>query len=64
MDIWSEILSREPTRIRETFKQLNSAEKIAVRAHLILMTSEPGWHPEQVKSASIAVDAIKDLPDV
>ncbi|HSG24854.1 MAG TPA: hypothetical protein VLA32_01965 [Anaerolineales bacterium] len=64
MDIWTDILSREPNRIRETFKQLNTAEKIAVRAHLIRMTSDPDWHPEQVKSASIAIEAIKDLPDI
>ena len=63
MDIWTEILSREPGRIRETFQQLNTAEKISVRAHLIRMTNEPGWHPEQIQSASIAIEAIKDLPD-
>ena len=64
MDIWTDILSREPQRIRQTFKQLNTDEKIAVRTHLIHMSSDPGWHPEQVKSASIALEAIKDLPDV
>jgi len=63
MDIWTEILSRQPKRIRETFHQLNTAEKISVRAHLIRMTNESGWHPEQIKSAAIAIEAIKDLPD-
>ena len=63
MDIWTEILSREPARIILAFKQLNSTEKITVRAHLIKMTTEDGWHPEQIKSAQIALDAIKDLPD-
>jgi hypothetical protein len=63
MDIWSEILSRQPERIRAAFRNLNTQEKITVRSHLIRMTSETGWHPEQVKSASMAIEALKDLPD-
>jgi hypothetical protein len=63
MDIWSEILSLEPNRIRETFKNLKINEKIDVRAHLIQMSTVLGWHPEQVTSASIALEAIKDVPD-
>ncbi len=63
MDIWTEILSRQRDRIRTAFKSLQANEKITVRAHLIRMTSEDGWHPEQVRSASIAIEAIKDLPD-
>jgi len=34
-----------------------------VRAHLVRMISEDGWHPGQVQSASIALEAIKNLPD-
>lgn len=64
MDLWTEILSREPARTKATFQQLTSAEKISVRAHLIKMTTEEGWHPEQVRSASLALEAIKNLPDV
>lgn len=64
MDIWSDILSRQPKRVRRAFQDLNRQEKISVRAHLIRMTSEDGWHPEQVQSASLALEAIKDLPDV
>ena len=40
MDIWSEILSRDPSRICKTFLDLNLEEKVTVRAHLMRMTSE------------------------
>lgn len=63
MDLWTEILSREPARITAAFRQLTRAEKISVRAHLIKMSTEDGWHPEQVRSAGISLEAIKDLPD-
>jgi hypothetical protein len=62
MDIWTELLSREESRIRTAFQQLNQTEKITARAHLIKMTTESGWHLEQIHSAQIALDAIKDIP--
>lgn len=64
MDLWSEILSREPQRIRKVFKTLNSEEKITVRVHLIRMTTEEGWHEAQITSAKAALDALKDVPDL
>ena len=63
MDLWTEILSRDTKRITAAFQRLNRSEKISVRAHLVKMTSEDGWHPEQVRSAAISLEAIKDLPD-
>ncbi len=63
MDLWTEILSRDTKRITAAFQRLTRSEKISVRAHLIKMTSEDGWHPEQVRSAVISLEAIKDLPD-
>ncbi len=62
MDIWTELLSRDEPLIRRAFSQLNQTEKIAARAHLIKMTTEDGWHPEQIRSAQAALDAIKDIP--
>lgn len=62
--IWNEILSREPERIQTTFKKLPSREKVAVRAHLIKITTESGWHPPQIESAQIALKAIKNIPDL
>lgn len=63
MDLWTEILSREAERIQLAFQSLNTAEKISVRAHLIRMTTEEGWHDVQVESASAALEAIKDIAD-
>ena len=62
--LWDEILSREPARIQAAFKSLPTKEKLAVRAHLIKMTTDSGWHPPQIESAQIALEAIKHIPDV
>ena len=62
MDIWTEILSRNEEHIRQTFLSLSQTEKITVRADLIKMTTEPDWHPQQIQSAQIALDAVKDIP--
>lgn len=64
MDIWSEILSRQPARVQATFQRLNAEEKITVRAHLIRMTTEEGWHEAQITSAKIALEAIQDISDL
>jgi len=64
MDIWSEILSRQPSRVRAVFEGLNTEEKITVRVHLIRMSTEEGWHESQVTSAKVALEAIKDIPDL
>lgn len=62
MEIWTELLSRDNARIRRAFLSLGREERLSVRTHLILMTSEDGWHPAQSTSAQIALDAIKDIP--
>ena len=36
----------------------------AVSAHLHLMTSEDGWHPEQVISAQAALDVIAAIEEM
>lgn len=61
--LWTELLSRQPERIRAAFIPLTCTEKIGVRAHLIRMTTEHGWHPEQVRSAAAALDALRETPD-
>ena len=58
-DFWSEILSREPERIRAAYKSLSPIEKKAVLDHLKRMVTEDGWHPEQFVSASQALDALE-----
>jgi hypothetical protein len=59
--LWDALLSREPERIWQAFSALDDASLAAVRKHLRKMVGEPGWHPEQVKSARAALKALKDL---
>ena len=62
MDVWTEILSQKITLIWNAYERLNEEEKIAVHAHLIKTTTEEGWHPEQARSAQIALNTIKEIP--
>jgi ribosomal protein S24E len=62
--LWNDLLSRRPERIQTAFRGLPTPQRLSVRAHLIKMKTEPGWQPEQVQSATIALDAIKDIPDL
>lgn len=56
--VWDGILSRDSRRIVQTFLSLDEQSKETVIAHLKRMVSESGWHPEQIKSAQAALDAI------
>jgi hypothetical protein len=60
--LWDGLLSRDAIRIRTTFTSLDETSKDVVLEHLERMTREAGWHEEQVKSAQIALDAIRS-PD-
>ena len=55
---WDQLLSRNPQSIKNTFAGLDSDSQQTVITHLQEMTKGAGWHPEQVKSASIALKAI------
>jgi hypothetical protein len=56
--IWEQILSRDPAQVRAAFFVLDVETQQGVVEHLRVMTSEEGWHPEQVISAQKALDAI------
>jgi hypothetical protein len=58
-DFWDAVLSRRSTLIRQACETLGEAERQALLAHLKRMTSEPGWHPEQVASALAALQALE-----
>lgn len=60
-DVWEVLLSRQPERVRKVFARLDENERRVVRAHLLRMTTEPGWHPEQVISAQAALDALSTV---
>jgi hypothetical protein len=57
--LWDNLLSREIEKIKSSFHHLNQADRMAVIEHLNRMTTEDGWHPEQKKSAQIALQAIE-----
>jgi hypothetical protein len=56
--IWDSLLSRETDRIIKTFLSLDEQNQVVVKDHLVRMINEPGWHPEQVSSAMVALKAL------
>jgi hypothetical protein len=58
--VWDGILSRDSQRIVNTFLSLDEQSRKTVLEHLQRMACESGWHPEQVRSAQSAIDAIKE----
>jgi hypothetical protein len=56
--IWNSLLSRDPEEIRKKFSELDPESKKVVLGHLQNMVTETGWHPEQVASARIALEAL------
>jgi hypothetical protein len=58
---WDGILSRDPQKIASVFNDLSEENKKVVLSHLQKMANESGWHPEQVSSAVIALNVLKDL---
>lgn len=53
--LWEHLLSREPELIKSAYLLLTPEEQQAVIAHLTRMASEPDWHPEQQRSAQVAL---------
>ena len=62
-EIWDELLSREAERVLAAYGGLPAEEQAAVVAHLRRMTTEAGWHPEQVHSAQAALKALGMVED-
>ena len=59
-DTWDKLLSRDQFLIRLTFSSLDKASQDVVRDHLLKMSCDPGWHPEQVLSALSALKVINE----
>lgn len=59
--VWDDLLSRDPEKIRARFATLDRQNQTTVLAHLARMTSEPGWHAEQVASAALALEWITGM---
>lgn len=61
--LWDRLLSREPDKILEAFRELERSERVPILAHLQRMASEPDWHKEQKTSALAAIEALKDFKE-
>ena len=55
---WGDLLSRDAEKILAAFRSLDTNSREEVLTHLRRMSSEPGWHPEQVISAAAALAMI------
>jgi hypothetical protein len=60
-DVWSEILSRRPARIRRVFLSLDASSQQEVLAHLFRMTTNAGWQDVQIASAAFALKTINAI---
>jgi hypothetical protein len=56
--LWEQLLSRQAEQVQRAYLDLAPFERQAVLAHLQRMSQEPGWHPEQRKSAEFALQAL------
>jgi len=59
-EIWDDILSRRPARIRRRFNLLDAASRQEVMEHLNRMITEDGWQEVQVTSAQTALAALAE----
>ncbi len=53
--LWDALLSRQEELIQQAFTKLDRQDQQAIINHLKRIVSEPGWQPEQVTSARIAL---------
>jgi hypothetical protein len=57
-EIWDDILSRHPARIKRRYDLLDTNSREEVIQHLNRMVSEEGWQEPQVISARAALAAL------
>jgi hypothetical protein len=57
-DLWDNLLSGQPERVRTAFNSLDQNERQAVLAHLKDMVDGGGWQRVQRESAKAALRAI------
>lgn len=60
--LWSALLSRNAKMIMDAYNSCTVSEKHYILKHLKKMTTEPGWHIEQVKSAEVALAVLEKKP--
>lgn len=57
-ETWSALLSRDKGEVVRVFRALDVESRKVVVQHLTKMSTQEGWHPEQVRSAQIALSAL------
>jgi hypothetical protein len=57
-EVWEQLLSRNPERIRKAYSELDPKSQKSVLEHLKKMVIEEGWHPAQRASAQAALQAL------
>ena len=62
-NLWAELLSADPARIRRAWSKLTDAEALAVLEHLRRMKDEAGWQPAQRQSAEVALRVVREQPE-
>ena len=58
-NVWDQLLSRDKNQVLTAFSSLDEISQKNVLDHLSRMVKEEGWHPEQVKSAQSALNALE-----
>ena len=59
-EIWEDLLSEEPARIRRVWTDLTDEECAAVLEHLRRMSEEEGWQPAQQQAAAFALRVLRE----
>ncbi len=57
-ETWSALLSRDKGEVLRVFRALDVESRKIVVQHLTKMSTQEGWHPEQVRSAQTALSAL------
>jgi hypothetical protein len=58
-ELWANLLSGDPERIRRVWTGLTAAERQALLDHLARMRDGEGWQPSQRESAAAALKVIR-----
>ena len=56
--IWDDLLSGQPEKVKQAFTQLPKTDQKAVLEHLQEMVEGEGWQPAQKESANVALNAL------
>ena len=62
-ELWDDLLSRSPERVKAAFATLDPAEQKVVLEHLHKMAGEAGWQPEQRHTAQVALQILERKPE-